>query len=93
MQDSGEVKLLLKDIQVMSESIMADLRKLDEKIELLEIQCTSETMDGANLFNALRTVRNSIGAMEKEETEEIEAEEITQSLIEKLNDIIEKCLK
>ena len=93
IDEGGEVNLLLRDIKLMSEDIMHDLMDVDSKLEKLHQRAMNESLDVVELADEIRNVRVMIGGLEREETEELEAEDITQSLLEKLSDLIEKCLK
>lgn len=93
IDEGGEVNLLLRDIKMMSEEIMHDLMDVDGTLEKLHQQALNEGLDTVELANAIRDIRVRIGSIEREESEELEAEDITQSLLEKLTDVIEKCLK
>jgi hypothetical protein len=88
----GEVDLLLKDIRGMSDAIMQDLLSLDRKLEELQDKAAEGYLDLPTAIDTIREIRVMIGSLEKEETQELQAEEITESLLKKLEDLIGKCL-
>lgn len=91
MAESGEIKLLLRDIKQMSESMMADLQDIDRRLG--DLQAAAGSITVPELLREIKDIRTAIGGLEREESEEIEAEDITQNLLEKLSEVIEKCLK
>ena len=90
--DRGEVNLLLRDIKSMSEEIMHDLMDVDNKLEKLQEKAINGMLNIPEVLEEIKSVRVMIGSMEREETQELRAEDITQSLLKKLSDLIDKCL-
>jgi hypothetical protein len=88
----GEVNMLLKDIKEMSEEIMSDLKKVDQRLAALQERALGEGIDAMRLVHELRDTRLLIGNMEKEEMQELEMETATESLLSKLRTLINKCL-
>ena len=84
--------MLLNDIKEMSEDVMNDLRKVDQQLAALQERALGEGIDAVQLVHSLRDIRLRIGNMEKEEMQEIEIEQATQSVLAKLHQLIDKTL-
>lgn len=91
-EERGEVNLLLRDIKIMSQDIMHDLMEADSKLEKLQERAIAGGANISDLIAEVKNVRMMIGSIEREESQEIQAEDITQSLLKKLSDLIDKCL-
>jgi hypothetical protein len=90
---AGEVNLLLKDIKQMSEDIMNDLRKVDQKLAAVQERALGEGIQALELVHQLKDTRLMIGNMEKEEEQELEIEAATETVLAKLRQLIDKCIR
>ncbi|MBS3131696.1 hypothetical protein J4212_04655 [Candidatus Woesearchaeota archaeon] len=90
---SGEGMKLLEQVREISKDLLEDLSEIDSRLaELIEDIKLHEEIDKEKLLNALTEIRTSIGAMEKEDSEELEDEQILENMIKKLNNLIEMTL-
>ena len=93
MAIEGEGKLLLDQIRELSSEILDNLMQIDEKLaSLQESVQIDEEMEKYSLLGKIKEMRVMIGALEKEDTEELEDEKILQNMIQKLNNLIDMTL-
>jgi len=86
----GEGRLLLEEIRKLSRDLFTNLMDIDDRLE--DIQSTLSTNKPINkekMLSEIKTVRLIIGAMEKEDEQELREEKILQNMIKKLNELIE----
>ena len=91
--DQGEGKLLLEQIKELSRQILSSLYEMD-----LDLQKLQETVKYGNaltkgdIINKINAMRVKIGAMEREDVQEMEDEEILLNLIKKLDELVKMTL-
>ena len=89
----GEGKLLLKQIRQISKEMLDSLIEIDDKLAKLQQNVNfNEEIDKRRMLEEINGIRLVIGTMEKEDTQEIEEEQILENLIEKLNKLINMTL-
>jgi len=93
MVDIGEGTKLLEQIHEMSKDVMEDLVELDNKLSKLQNTIeTKDEIDKDELLQQIKDLRTTIGAIEHEDSEEMEEEEILESMMKKLKNLIEMAL-
>lgn len=86
----GEGKKLLDQVREISKDILTDLMEVDDRLDKLyrHLQL-SEEVDKEKLLEWIKEIRIAIGSIEREDTRSIEEEEILESLITKLNYLVD----
>ena len=93
MADQGEGKLLLEQIRDLSNQILTSLYELDMDMQKLQESVKYGTaLSKQDIINKINAIRIKIGAMEKEDVEEMEEEEILENLIKKLDELVKMTL-
>ncbi|HLG23622.1 MAG TPA: hypothetical protein VI564_01695 [Candidatus Nanoarchaeia archaeon] len=86
----GEGKLLLEQIQQISKDLLENLMEIDQELITLKDQINrNDEIDKKILLETIEGLRKKIGVLEREDTEEMEDEEILGNMIKKLNSIID----
>ena len=87
--ETGEGKLLLEQIRRVSADLLDDLMEVDDRLKKIEnLISRNGEIDKEELSAQVSEIRTFIGAMEKEDTQELEDEEILENMMKKLNDLI-----
>ena len=91
--ERGEGKQLLEQIRELSSDLMKSLKDIDGRLAVMQESIGSnDNLNRQELLEQVSEIRNKIGAMEKEDTEEMEDEEILENMISKLSKLIEMTL-
>ncbi|MBI3027150.1 hypothetical protein HYY70_03480 [Candidatus Woesearchaeota archaeon] len=86
----GEGKQLLEQVRDISKDILTDLMEVDDRLDKLYRRLQlSEEVDKEKLLECIKEIRIAIGSIEREDTRSIEEEEILDSLITKLNYLVD----
>ena len=90
MTKTGEGKLLLGQVREISKDLLERLKEIDDKLaKLQDLVDNREEIDREWIIEELNDIRDKIGLMEKEDTQELEEEEILENMMTKLNSLIE----
>lgn len=88
--EEGEGRQLLDQIRLISRDLFTNLIDIDDRLKDLERYLNVPgDIDKRKVRQQIAEMRRIIGAMEKEDAEEIEEEKILENMIKKLNDLIE----
>lgn len=86
----GEGRLLLEQIRDISRDLFTNLMDIDDRLADLEgYVSVPGDIDKGKVREQVKEIRRIIGAMEKEDAEEMAEEKILENMIKKLNDLIE----
>ena len=89
----GEATMLLEEIKTLSQDIFDVLMEIDNRIADIENESKlKEEIDRNSLLEKLGAIRQKIGAIEREDTREIDDEKILQNLFRKLDSLIDQVI-
>ena len=93
MEEQGEGKLLLEQIKELSQKVLSSLYELDMDLQKLQESVKyGSALSKQDIINKINEMRIKIGAMEREDAQEMEEEEILLNLIKKLDELIKMTL-
>jgi len=93
MAEQGEGKLLLEQIKELSQKVLSSLYELDMDLQKLQESVKyGSALSKQDIINKINEMRIKIGAMEREDAQEMEEEEILLNLIKKLDELIKMTL-
>ena len=93
MVEQGEGKLLLEQIKELSQKVLSSLYELDMDLQKLQESVKyGSALSKQDIINKINEMRIKIGAMEREDAQEMEEEEILLNLIKKLDELIKMTL-
>lgn len=80
----------MEQVRDISKDILTDLMEVDDRLDKLYRRLQlSEEVDKEKLLECIKEIRIAIGSIEREDTRSIEEEEILDSLITKLNYLVD----
>lgn len=82
--DKGEILSFMRDMKKESESMMKDLMEIDDILLSLRDQVQKGKISKKKTIEIINSIRLRIGVLEREDKRELNEEEITQSLLQKL---------
>jgi len=89
MTDEAEGKLVLQQIRQMSRDLLEHAIDIDNFLADLHNRIKSGgQINKEELLDSLNEVRFKIGVIEREDTEELEEEEVLEHMISKINSLI-----
>lgn len=89
MTDETEGKNALQQIRQMSQDLLEHAIEIDNLIADLHNRIKSGSeINKEELLNSLNEIRFKIGVIEREDTEELEEEEVLEHMISKINSLI-----
>lgn len=89
MTDETEGKNVLQQIRQMSQDLLEHAIEIDNLIADLHNRIKSDSeINKEELLNSLNEIRFKIGVIEREDTEELEEEEVLEHMISKINSLI-----
>ncbi|MBI2558371.1 hypothetical protein HYW20_03535 [Candidatus Woesearchaeota archaeon] len=89
MTDEAEGKIVLQQIRQMSQDLLEHAIDIDNLLADLHNRIKSGgQINKEDLLNSLNEIRFKIGVIEREDTEEMQEEEILENMIAKINSLI-----
>ena len=89
----GEARRLIEQIREISSDVLEKLRDIDGRLEQIQsLAKEDEPIDKDMMVEKINEIRYSIGALEKEDTQEMEDEIILLNLLKKLDELLDSVL-
>ncbi len=83
-KEEGEISAIMGDIKRDTQSMMDDIREVNDFLNDLEKLLQTEKVDKEQVMETIKAIKLRIGVLEKEDQRELSEEEIADSLISKL---------
>ena len=88
----GEARLLVEQIKEISTDVLEKLKGLDSQLEEMGSCIKDDDFNKDTLLERISEMRQGIGSIEKEDSEEMEDEAALLNLLKKLDSILDSVL-
>ena len=88
----GEARLLIEQLKDISADVMEKLKEMDSQLLEMEGSIKEDDFNKDTLLEKIGEMRQNIGSIEKEDSEEIEDETVLLDLLRKLDSLLESVL-
>jgi septal ring factor EnvC (AmiA/AmiB activator) len=88
----GEARLLIEQLKEISADVLEKLKDLDAQLADMEGSIKDDDFNKDTLLERIAEIRQSIGSIEKEDSEEMEDEAVLLELLRKLDSLLESVL-